>query len=255
MISILVVDDEPLAREDLIRLISSETDFKVMDIASNGREALEKLKKINIDAVFLDIEMPVMNGLETASALASWDNPPRVVFATAYHQYAVEAFEANAIDYILKPYEPGRLKKTLERVRAFCKDSDSGKGNLAALEEDLVRKRIIKKVIGHKKKSKDRIVLDPSEVYYFKVVYSEVLARLASGELIVNSTLKDLLEILDAKHFSQTHKSYLVNLDKVQKVSPMFSGNFEITFKDPAIEKIPLSRRYGRHIKEQLGHW
>ncbi|MBI4115738.1 MAG: response regulator [Candidatus Omnitrophica bacterium] len=255
MIRVMVVDDEPLAQEELVRLISEDKDFQIISQAGNGAEALQQMKKLPVDVVFLDIEMPRLNGLEVTSRLTEWENPPRVVFATAYHQYAIEAFEANAIDYLLKPYEPSRLKKTLERIKELFKTEKPSRERLISLEDDLIRKGVLKKIVGHKRNAKDRIVLDPTEVYYFFAHLAEVLAYTANGELIVNSTLKELLANLDPAHFAQTHKSYMVNLGQIEKVSPLFSGNFEITLKHPSLPKIPLSRRYAKGIKSRLGSW
>ena len=255
MIRTMIVDDEPLAREELARLVKQNDGFEIVEEASNGTEALQKLKKAKIDVVFLDIEMPGLTGLEVASKLADWPKPPLVVFATAYQQYAVQAFETHAIDYILKPYDEQRLRKTLSRIKELVSSQASERGNLVALDDELIRKGMIKKVIGYRRKTKDRIVINPTDVYYFHVHYSEILARLEAEELIVRVTLKELMDSLEPSQFAQTHKSYLVNLDKIEKVSPMFSGNFEISLKHSSLPKIPLSRRFSRALKERLGGW
>ena len=255
MIRTMIVDDESFARQELIRLLKMSEDFEIVGEATTGREALEKLKEERADVIFLDIEMPGMNGLEVASALAEWPSPPLVVFATAYHEFAIEAFEANAIDYILKPFEPNRLRKTLERIKNRLKSKASFVENLISLENNLIEKGLLKKLAGHKRNSKDRVVFDPREVYYFDVQHSELIAHLEKEELIVTSTLKDLLSSLTSQGFVQTHKAYMVNLDKIEKVSPLFSGNYEIHLKDPAKTHIPLSRRYAQGLKQQLGNW
>jgi len=255
-IRVMVVDDEPMAREELIRMIEDDGDFTVTDQASGGDEALRKLKqKPDLDAVFLDIEMPGLNGLEVAGRLADWPDPPLVAFATAYHQHALEAFEANAVDYILKPYDPARVRKALDKIKTRASDRRASRGRLASLEQDLVQKGLVKKLAGHRRNAKERIVIQPEEVFYFHAKYAEVTARLADQELIINATLKDLLNGLDPGRFAQTHKAYVVNIDRIEKVSPMFSGNFEITLKSPLPEKIPLSRRYARTLKTLLGSW
>ncbi len=256
MIRVMVVDDEPLAQEELTKLIAEDNDFRVTGRASSGKESLEKLKKEAVDVLFLDIEMPGINGLEVASRLAAWENPPLVVFATAYHQYAIKAFDENAIDYILKPYEAKRIQKTLERVRQLLKSRVSGqRDKLVTLEDYLIRQGTLKKIVGHRRNSKDRMVLDPAEVFYFFADLSEVLAHVEQDDLLVNSTLKELLANLDPARFAQIHKSYLVNLDKVDKVSPLFNGNFQIALNDTAHTKIPLSRRYASSLKQRLGNW
>jgi DNA-binding LytR/AlgR family response regulator len=250
---VIVVDDEPLARGELIRLIGEDETFHVVGEASNGQEALELIEQIHPDVVFLDIDMPKMNGLEVASRLSRAEKPPILVFATAYHQHAVEAFELNAVDYVLKPYETSRLQKTFQRLKAGASKSPM-REKLQRLESSLVQKGALKKLVGHNRNRKDRIVIHPEDVFYFHAHYAEVTARLADQELIVNAPLKDIAAMLDPDRFAQTHKAYLVNLDKVEKVSPMFSGNFEMTLKG-LTGKLPLSRRYARRIKELLGTW
>lgn len=255
MIRILVVDDEALAREELSRLIACDKGFQVVATASNGLEALKKIEQDNIDAVFLDIDMPGMNGLEVASRLAESEAPPRIVFATAFNQYAIEAFKINAIDYILKPYEPARVQQSLDRIREVLKTQGVYREKLLALEDTLIRKGMLKKIIGHRRNSKDRIVLDPGDIFYFYAHSAEVFAYSTAGEFLIKLTLKELTENLNTAQFAQTHKAYIVNLGQIEKVVPMFSGNFEIILKDPQHTKIPLSRRYASSVKSILGTW
>ncbi len=255
MIRVIVVDDEPLAQEELQRLISQDKDFRVIEAASNGTEGIEKIKKNEPDVVFLDVEMPGMNGLEVASGLAQFENPPRIVFATAYNQYAIDAFNMNAIDYILKPYQPDRVAKTLERIKEAFKTKEVFRERLIALEDTLIHKGVLKKLLGHRRNSKERVVLGPDEIYYFHAELAEVFAYTDQGEFMMNMSLKELNESLNAAQYAQTHKAYIVNVGKIEKVSPMFSGNFEITLKDPKKTKIPLSRRYAKAIKTLLGNW
>ncbi len=256
MIRVMLVDDEPLAQEELTRLISQDKEFQVMANAHSGTEALEKLKTTPAEVVFLDIEMPGANGLEVAGRLAEeWEKPPLVVFATAYHEYAVKAFEANAIDYILKPYDPERLKKTLARVKAFLQSKASSKEKLMSLVDYSVQKGLLRRLIGRRRLSKERVFVDPAQVYFFHAELAEIWARVENEDLLINSTLKELLQTLDPAHFCQTHKAYVVNLDKIEKVSPMFSGNFEIILKDSKHSKLPLSRRYAKKLKQLMGGW
>lgn len=255
MIKILIADDEPLALEELKRLISADEDCQVVGTAVNGEDALRGMESHETDAVFLDIDMPGVNGLEVASRLAQWENPPRVVFATAHNEYAMNAFDLSAIDYVLKPYQPERIGKALARLKEVLKSREGFRDRLIALEDTLIRKGMLKKLAGHRRNSKERIVLDPLEVLFFRAELSEVFAHQESGELIIKSTLKELLENLDATQFAQTHKAYIVNIGKVEKVSPLFSGNFEVLLKDPKRTKIPLSRRYAPSLKAILGGW
>jgi len=255
MIRTLVVDDEALAREELIRLIDQDKDFKVVAEAGDGAAAIKEMEKGKIDVVFLDIEMPQLSGLDVASRLTEWENSPLVVFATAYHQYAIQAFEAHAIDYVLKPYEPVRLQKTCGHIKKMLESKTPTREKLILLEDDLIRQGHIKKLVGHRRNTKDRIVIDPNDIFYFSVENAGTVAHLATENLMVHSTLKEILENLDSSRFAQTHKATVVNLDKIEKVSPMFSGNFEIHLKDGQSSKISLSRRYAKHIKSLLGNW
>lgn len=256
MIKVLVADDEPLAREELSRLINATPDFRVTAEAASGREVLQKIAQGGVDVTFLDIEMPRLTGLEVAGILSESERPPLVVFATAYDHYAIEAFEANAIDYILKPYEPARLQKTLERIRhALQTESSHAREKLISLDHYFAAQGKLLKIVGVRRNSKDRIVVNPSDVYYFYAHYAQVLARLKDSELIVNATLKELNAGLDPARFAQTHKGYIVNLERIAKLSPLFSGNYEITLEDANLPKVPLSRRYAKNLKTRLGIW
>ena len=256
MIKTLIADDETLNRQELRRMLEAGGDFQIMDEAVSGDEAFRKLKDHpEIDAVFLDINMPGLSGLEVASKLSDWPDPPLVIFATAYHEYAIKAFELNAIDYILKPYDPVRLQKTFEKIKEQVKIKGRNKERLVSLDDDLIRKGMIKKIAGHKRKTKDRIVIDPGDVCYFYAHNTEVSAHLENDDLILNFTLKEVLDNLDPEHFAQVHKSYIVNIDKIRKVSPMFSGNFEISLATKATKTIPLSRRFAKNLKSLLGSW
>ncbi len=255
MIRVLVVDDDTLAREVLTREIGLNPEFQVSGFAKNGREALTMIQKLKPDVVFLDIEMPEKDGLEVASELTQAEHLPLIVFQTAFHQYAIEAFDANAVDYILKPVDGDRVRKTLLRIRERLRESSSSKDRMVRLRDDLAQRGLVKKLAAHRRGSKDRILLEPQEVFYFCVHLSDLMARVRDGEWIVNSTMRDLLDILDPASFLQTHKSYIVNVNQVAKVAPMFSGNFEIGFKESAIPKIPLSRRFAAALKARLGNW
>ena len=253
-IRLLLVDDEKAAREELSALLQQHPDFEIVASAPNGQEALTILEAGGIDALFLDIEMPLMTGLELANILGTWPNPPRVVFATAHNQYAVNAFEANAIDYVLKPYQEDRLAKALEKIKSAIGQGKSNSESLEGLSKSLFEKKLIKKMVVHKKNSKDRIVMDPSEFDYFHAESAEVFARAAGQDYVSNMTLKNLSVSLAVHGFAPCHKAYLVNLTKVEKIVPLFNGNFEILIKSDA-GKIPLSRRFAKAIREKVGGW
>ena len=255
MIRTLIVDDDPLTQEDLMRLIGEETDFQISGVASNGADALKIIEEKPIDVLFLDVEMPGLSGLEVASRLTKIEQPPLVVFVTAHQKYAIEAFEKNAIDYLLKPYQIERFKKALGRIRSLLetKPEIPNRQKLISLENDLIQRGLIKKLAGQKRNSKDRVIIDLSDVCYFTSTHTQVFVYTDRDELLLTQTLKGLLMNLNPSVFIQTHKSYVVNLNKIQKVSPLFNGNFEITLQNPALPKIPVSRRFARNLKTMLG--
>jgi len=253
MIRVIVVDDEPLARTELTNLIEEDKSFKVIAHASNGREALEKIKKNQVDVVFLDVEMPGLSGTEVAKRIEGDSESPLVVFASAYDQYALEAFASKGVDYVLKPYEPERIQKTLDRVRELIQTQRRAR-DISPTDQVQLKGTPIK-LIGRRRNARDRIVVDPRDVFYFHAHLTEVVARLENSELIVGSSLKDLEDNLDKRQFARTHKAYIVNLDKVSKVSPMFSGNHQLSLSSENLPKIPLSRRYAKSLKNRLGNW
>jgi DNA-binding LytR/AlgR family response regulator len=255
MIRVLVVDDEASARNRLLQFIKEEPEFEAAGTAANGAEALCRVKDLTVDVVFLDIDMPGMNGLEVAGCLAKWQDPPIVVFATAFDQYAVKAFEAHALDYILKPYDGSRLKEAFGRVKEQIRLKQSAKNKLAALEKELSARGTLKKIVGRKRNSKEKIMIDPEEVFYFHASNTEVMAALADKELIVNMTLEELLGVLDPTRFVQPHRSYIANLGQVEKVIPMFKENYELVMKDPKHTHIPLSRHQRQEVQKRLANW
>ena len=255
MIRIMVVDDESLAREQLIGLIRTDPDLRVVSQANNGLEAMRLLTADPVDVVFLDIQMPGLSGLEMATYLAVWKDPPLVVFATAYDEYAVKAFETHAIDYILKPYDATRLAKTFVKLKEHIRLKMSSRQKLQSFGEELLKTGAVKMITGRKRNSKDRMVIDPSEVFFFQAQMAEVTAHLEGQTLIVYKTLEELTQMLDPAKFVQPHRSYIVNLAKVEKVVPLFKENYELVLKDSGHTHIPLSRHRSAEIKKRLSNW
>ena len=149
MIRVFVADDDRDAQTKMVSLITADTSFQVLDRADNGEDALKKIKMGSFDVAFLDIEMPGLTGLEVASELSRTPNPPLVVFATAHDRYAIEAFEANAIDYVLKPYDPERVRKSLERVKQTLQSKPATQEKLQAPGgRDLMDRRSYRVALG-----------------------------------------------------------------------------------------------------------
>ena len=253
MIRVMVVDDEALARERMVRLVASDPELELVAQAADGVEAMRLLAKQSVDVLFLDIDMPGKNGIEVALELADQKTPPRVVFVTAHNEFAVKAFEAHAIDYVLKPFDPERLRKSFERVKEAVKLKQPASEQLAAFGDDYAAK--VRKIVGRRPNSKERVLIDPADVFYFNAHLAQVTAHLSEKEFIVNLTLDELEQSLDSVHFARSQRAYIVNLSKVEKVVPMFNENYELILKDTAHTHIPLARRNAKEFKQKLGNW
>jgi DNA-binding LytR/AlgR family response regulator len=252
MIKALIVDDELLVRNELKRFLQAEPGFSVVGEAEDGEEAIFAIKKLKPQVVFLDIHIPTLDGLKVAHILSEFQSPPLVVFVTAYDQYAIKAFEAKALDYILKPYDEIRFKSVCDRIRQTLESKVETKEKLNSLKSFFEDKKP-SKVLGHKRGSKERIFINQNEVLYFQAKLTEVAAHLKNGEeLLVNANLKSLVKMLDPKKFQRTHKAYIINLDQVEKATPLFNGNFELVLKDSKRTVMPLSRRYTAVLKKFL---
>lgn len=247
MIHVLVVDDEAPARDELTFLLGRVPDVIVEDTAGNGQEALQKIFKLKPQVVFLDIQMPDMTGLavcrELLNKLKAADLPI-IIFATAYDQHALEAFEVNAVDYILKPFDEDRLQLTMEKVKRLLSQpaSDSLNRILALLERPQVEKIPVE--------LNERILLlNPEEIIYCYIAERHVMIKTLEQEYKTGYNLYDLEDKL---HFLRTHKSYLVNPDRVREVIPWFNGTYNLVMSDEKATTVPVSRTYLKEVRQKL---
>jgi DNA-binding LytR/AlgR family response regulator len=200
----------------------------------------------------MDIHIPHTNGLEVAAVLSRLPAPPLVVFVTAYDQHAISAFEINAVDYVLKPYDRDRFRRACQKVRDWLGKREEARGRLSGLVDYLGRQKTCS-LTGRNRRGKDRIFIRYEDVAFFRIELTEMLVTLRNGEeLIVSGPLSSLMDQLDPEKFHQTHRSFIVSLDAVERISPLFSGNFEIILKAPPKTKIPLSRRYAQKLRKVL---
>lgn len=256
MIKILVVDDEPLMLRDLVRIIGANPDFAVVGTAPDGKTALEIIKKNPVDVAFLDVEMPEMTGIETAREFLKLEKPPLVVFATAHRHYAFEAFNVRAFDYVVKPYDPARIQQTLERIKSALEQPAAQTQEAEpAIAGDVIEKGVLKKISVKRRGSNERFLMSPEEVYCFYAKNVECWAVKGKEEYRVNMKLKDVCKVLDPAKFVQTHRSFIVNLDKIKKVSPLFSGNYDISLVEPSEMHVPLARSKVSLLKGRLENW
>jgi two-component system response regulator LytT len=245
----LVVDDEKLARDRLAGFLARIERVRLVGQAGDGVEALRMIEQERPDLVFLDVQMPGMDGFEVLKALRA--PAPHVVFATAYDEYAIRAFEVGAVDYLLKPLARARVEEAVARVRsrlASERPTQDLEGVLRRLEE---RRRVsVSQVPVYS--GKRILILPVAEVLWFGVEYRLVYAHTAERAFMTNYTLRELEERLDPALFFRAHKSSLVNLEHVKEIVPWFGGRYKLVMRDQAGSEVALSRAQARELRARL---
>jgi two-component system LytT family response regulator len=252
-ITALIVDDEPLARKFVRRMLEKHSSVEIVGECGNGQEAVGAITEKKPDLVFLDVQMPEMDGftaLETVGAAAL----PQIVFVTAYEQYAIHAFEAAALDYLLKPFDQPRFDKAMTRVYEKFADREQARTEqkqIAALLENVREKpmyleRLIVKTGGR------IIFLKTSEVDWIQA--DDKYAHLHAGNKshLVRQTLGTLEAQLDPHKFIRIHRSAIVNIERIKELQPMFTGEHTVVLENGT--KLTLSRSYKNKLFEILGN-
>ncbi|MGE5702493.1 MAG: LytR/AlgR family response regulator transcription factor [Clostridia bacterium] len=250
-IRIMVAEDERLAREELLYLLEQEEEVELLPSAANGRELLELVSAHEPDVVFLDIKMPEMEGVQAARMLAARKKQPLLVFCTAYENYALDAFGVNAVDYLLKPIEPHRLKQTLARLRSRLQNPTPSVPNptSTASVAGQLGSKVAKLLIDDGERF---IVIDPESILY--AMRDERVVQIFTSTQTYTSkmTLQQLEEKLKAHPFFRIHRSYLVNILYVSEIAPWFNGAYNLTLKDARKTQLPVSRSYAKDLLKLL---
>ncbi|MEH7351725.1 LytR/AlgR family response regulator transcription factor [Gottfriedia acidiceleris] len=240
MLKALIVDDEPLARDELAYLLKRSKEVEIVGEADSIRSTLELIQIQEVDVVFLDIQLADESGLELAQKLQDLSHQPAIVFATAFDEYALNAFDLHAIDYILKPFDEIRIQKTIEKLAKLSMKSikTEVKKNPPLLKQDKLAISV-----------EERILLITFEeiIYIFtqegktSVVTDKMTYRL-------NEPLINLERKLQNTSFTRVHRSYIVNLDKIIEIQPWFNSTYNLIMNDG--EKVPVSRTYTKELKQ-----
>ncbi len=252
-IRVMVAEDERLVREELIYMLQQEKDFLLCPSAESGEQLLELYEKFEPDVIFLDIHMPLMSGVDVAKKLTKdKENPPLFVFITAYDDYALEAFEVEAVDYLLKPYDESRLKEASDRIRRRLSSSSK------PVSPNEKNKRNSTNSIPASSKlliddGEKVVVLSPESIYYATRVERFVEIHTANEYVQGKMTLQELEEKLKGFPFFRTHRSYLVNLDFIQEITPWFNGAYNLILKGEKKTRIPVSRSAQKKLFQLLG--
>ena len=243
-ITVLVVDDEALARARMKELLGEIDGVECVGEAANGLEAVEKIPELSPDVVILDIQMPGMDGFGVVEALT---DPPLIIFATAFDEYAIKAFEVNSIDYLLKPIAPNRLAEAFERAKKLLENGPELDDQIERIA-GLVRGRTVERLPVMKGK---RIVLvDVADIVWVGVTDELVFVHTKEGRFLVNATMADLEKRLDPAVFFRTHRSSIVNLNHVTEIVPWFGGKYKVVVDDAGHSELTLSRARAKSLRE-----
>jgi two-component system LytT family response regulator/two-component system response regulator LytT len=253
-LSAVIVDDEQLARDELAYLLR-ELDVDILAQGKNGVEAVSLVKEFSPDLVFLDVQMPGLDGFGVIKKLLDRKLPlPQIVFATAYDQYAVRAFEVNAIDYLLKPFDRKRVSQAVAKVRHKLESAGSPSDQIGTIVKMLEQQqrppatKVLLKAAGR------LFLVDQKDICYASIEDGiiTVVATHMEGQSNCR-TLEELLDSLDPNMFWRAHRSYLVNINRIKEVVPWFKSSYQIRMEDKKQTEIPVSRAQTKRLRELFG--
>ena len=240
----IIIDDERLARTELRKLLQDFPEIEIVDEASNAEEGIQKIENHNPDLIFLDIQMPGKTGFDMLSEL---DHAPQVIFTTAYDEYALKAFEVNALDYLLKPVEPRRLADAVEKLRRTAHNGSGEKPTNHHSEPTSILGESDQVFV----KDGERCwFVKLSEVRLFESVGNYAKVFFGSNKPLILKSLNALEERLDDKVFFRANRKHIVNLRMIEKIEPYFNGGLLLELKGG--EKIEVSRRQTVKFKEMM---
>ncbi len=256
-LSTLIVDDEQLARDELAYLLKNIGEVDVIAQGANGLDAINLIREHNPDLVFLDVQMPGLDGFGVIKKLLDKKvTLPKIVFATAFDQYAVKAFEVNAIDYLLKPFDKKRVAQSIQKARTKVENNSASSEKLETLMRMLEsQKPQTSKVLL---KSVGRLFLVSQKDICFASIEDGIISVVTTGATGMEGqsncrTLEELLDSLDPNSFWRAHRSYLVNINRIKEVVPWFKSSYQLRMDDKKQTEIPVSRAQTKRLRELFG--
>jgi two-component system LytT family response regulator len=241
MIKTLIIDDEPLAAGIVEEFLRSDSRFEILEICQDGFEGLKAIQKHQPDLIFLDVQMPKITGFEMLELL---DEPPAVIFTTAFDEYALAAFDAKAIDYLLKPFSKSRFQQALNRFLERYEVEEGGQNSaISSLAEK--SQRLVVRV-------KNEIKIIPvDQVSYFEAADDYVNIVTESGAFLKKMTMKSLEEALSPDRFARIHRSYILNLNEVTRIEPYEKDSYLVFLRNG--KKLPVSKTGYSRLRQVLG--
>ncbi|WP_040207569.1 LytR/AlgR family response regulator transcription factor [Neobacillus jeddahensis] len=247
MLKAFIVDDEPLARDELSYLLKRSKQVEITGEAHCVETAMEKLEYLEIDVIFLDIQLADENGIEIASKLNQLEYPPLIVFATAFDEYALKAFELNAVDYILKPFDEKRVQQTIEKLYKRVSNKEQNIA-LPTRQQSIPGERAEKLAVS----VDDKIVLmNINEILYVAAQEGKTLISTEKQRFWVSDPLVIFERKLHRTPIMRVHRAFLVNIDAILEIEPWFNSTYNLILKTG--EKVPVSRTYTKVLKQLLG--
>lgn len=246
---VMVVDDEPLARTRIKRMLENMSAIEIVGECSNGREATEQIPKIRPDVLLLDVQMPEMDGFEVLKALNS--NFPYVIFVTAYDQYALRAFEVFALDYLLKPFNEGRLERAITRAREQIelKSNANFTDQISKLVNELKQKTHLDRLVM---KDERKIWFVPvNNIDWIEAEGKYVNVHVGRDSHLLRESLTALENKLNPKFFARIHRSSIVNVQRIKELQPWFHGDYRVILNNGT--ELILSRTYRKRFQELIG--
>jgi two-component system response regulator LytT len=259
-INTVIVDDERPARDELLYLLKSFPDVNVIALGKNGLEALALIKEHDPDLVFLDVQMPGLDGFGVIKKLFERkQRVPQIVFATAFDNYAIQAFDVNAVDYVLKPFDKTRIAKALQRAKKMVEAHASPVDRLETLMGQLALpaaaaaarpSQPVKLLV----KSQARMFLvDADDMIYASIQDGTITIFTREFEGVSNyRTIEELAAALDGERFWRAHRSYLININHIKEVVPWFKSSYMLKMNDKRASEIPVSRAQTKRLRELL---
>ncbi|MBS1919122.1 MAG: LytTR family transcriptional regulator DNA-binding domain-containing protein [Bacteroidetes bacterium] len=251
---VIIIDDEPLARSIVKEYLQNHPELELVQECNDGLEGLKAIQELKPDLIFLDIQMPKINGFEMLELL---DQPPAVIFTTAFDEYAIKAFEAHAIDYLLKPFNKERFDKAIEKCLSspvnrpgLIQSNNSKEKQTQDLLETASHSPAQSQRIVVKNGSKIKII-PVQDIFYLEAADDYVKIHTKEGYFLKNKTMNHFEQVLDAQHFVRSHRSYIINIQQITRIDPYEKDNHVAILR--AGNKVPVSRSGYTRLKQVLG--
>lgn len=245
MIKTILIDDEPLARSIVLEYLQQYPEFEVVAECNDGFEGVKAIQQHKPDLVFLDIQMPKLNGFEMLELL---DEQPHIIFTTAFDEFAIKAFEKNAVDYLLKPIPPDRFQKAVEKLKNNFKPDSATLNKTQQLQESLEQENLERIVVKNGSQIK---IIPVQQVKYLEAYDDYVKIHTNDGTFLKNKTMTSFEKQLDTKQFVRVHRSFIIKVDQLAKIEPMEKDSFIAVLHSG--DKVNISKSGYARLKQVIG--